>query len=411
MTHTRKHTHRRPQTPDNRVRSLKLFQAAREQESSTKNNNGTMHLIVSQAIRIFTASLSCLSSSTIAIMILISDTGLQSPYSRIIFGLSIGDILQSGGIIISPFTVPSDTPDAPWARGNVETCEATGFFLFIGGNIVPFYTVFLSYYFLKRVKDKVTPKEFTRKYELVIHLITWLYTIIAGFVGLARDNFNPSGEGSVCIMMDNPKSCSTDPETYGQCIRGKNAPKDSIFTVVLPLVLSCFAIIVNLVRLTIHVYFEEKMLQKSRQSDSAGAEIDDSNGCCRRHSRHQEIETEPPSDQENLTPQNQAKSLAMQSLGQSSLYICACILVNFFPIVAYIFAAIGKPRPDFVHWGVSLFWPLGGFFNILIYTRPKVTKMRRVYPELSHFSWFVLFLVIVVSGGEVPEIDLGSNEC
>jgi len=320
--------------------------------------------------------------------------------------------MQSGGIIISPFAVTSDTPDAPWARGNIETCEATGFFLFIGSNIVPFYTVFLSYYFLKRVKDKVTRKEFARKYETVIHFITWLYPIIAGFIGLARDNFNPSGgEGSVCIMMDNPKSCSTDPDIYGQCIRGENAPKDSIYTVVLPLVLSFFAIFVNLFRLTIHVYFEEKLLRESRQSDNAGTEVDkNTSGCCRRYSRHQGIETEPPSDEENQFPPNQAKSLAMQSLGQSSLYICAYIIVNFFPIIAYVFAAIGKPQPDFVHWGLSLFWPLGGFFNILIYTRPKVDKIRRVYPEFSNVSWFVLFLVIVLSGGEVPEIDLGIDE-
>ena len=50
----------------------------------------------------------------------------------------------------------------------------------------------------------------------------------------------------------------------------------------------------------------------------------------------------------------------------------------------------------------SIFWPLGGFFNILIYTRPKVSAVRIMRPEHAHSSWFTIFLLVVISGGEVP---------
>ena len=78
-------------------------------------------------------------------MILRSHNGLnKSPYSRIIFGLSVADIIQeSAGMIISPFAVPSDSTRiyAPWAKGTIGACEAAGFFLQVGASAVPFYTL------------------------------------------------------------------------------------------------------------------------------------------------------------------------------------------------------------------------------------------------------------------------------
>jgi len=76
---------------------------------------------------------------------------------------------------------------------------------------------------------------------------------------------------------------------------------------------------------------------------------------------------------------------------------------------------IEKPWPTWVLWGASTIWPLGGFFNIFIYTRPKVTATRRAHPEVySHRSWLVVFLVVIFSGGEVPtdinHVELNENE-
>jgi hypothetical protein len=63
-------------------------------------------------------------------------------HSRIIFGLSIADIMRSAEILASSFVDLSDTLDAPWALGTVETCEAAGYFLQVGGTTIPFYTLF-----------------------------------------------------------------------------------------------------------------------------------------------------------------------------------------------------------------------------------------------------------------------------
>jgi len=106
-------------------------------------------------------------------------------------------------------------------------------------------------------------------------------------------------------------------------------------------------------------------------------------------------------DQGNISSA-QTQVIAMQSLVQSGMYIVSFFLVYSAVISIMVMSVAGISPPNWVIWDVSIFWPLGGFFNILIYTRPKVAAMRKTYPEYAHMSWFILFLVVVFSGGEVP---------
>jgi len=95
----------------------------------------------------------------------------------------------------------------------------------------------------------------------------------------------------------------------------------------------------------------------------------------------------------------------MQAFVQSSLYIFAYFSLCAGPILIIIMAATGEPRPEWLLWEIPMLFPLGGLFNILIYTRPKVSKFRRVNPQFINFPWIFIFLAVVLSGGEVPEFD------
>lgn len=119
-------------------------------------------------------------------MILKSKKGLKSPYSRIIFGLSVADMMQSFGIFISPWTSPrNESPYALWSIGTNATCEATGFFLSVGTGAVPFYIFFLVFYFLRKVKWKVRAKDF-RSQELILHGLIWVYNIVCSIIPTIR---------------------------------------------------------------------------------------------------------------------------------------------------------------------------------------------------------------------------------
>ena len=120
-------------------------------------------LKATQIIRCINAGVSCLASTFIMSMILTEPkTGLASPYSRIIFAMSIADILFSLGILLSPFMSLKHNPDALFAIGTTGSCEAIGFIFTLGFFCMCFYTVFLTYYFMRRIKYKVTPQTFAK---------------------------------------------------------------------------------------------------------------------------------------------------------------------------------------------------------------------------------------------------------
>ena len=144
----------------------------------------TPSIVAAQVVRCVTASISLLASTILALTILHSPTGRKSPYSRIIFGLSVGDILNSLAVLVSPFASPKDNPDAIFSIGNVRSCEITGIFLQIGGCMVPLYTLFLTYYFLKRVKYKTSPADFAKYQEKIITILILLFAVGTAVVAL-----------------------------------------------------------------------------------------------------------------------------------------------------------------------------------------------------------------------------------
>ena len=132
-------------------------------------------IIVYDSIQVSTSSISCIASSAIAIMIKRSPRGLSTPYRRIIFGLSISDILQSFALLTGPFASPKGITLSPWAIGNTRLCEANAFFMIFGTSAVPMYTCALCLYYLCKLKMNMTDEAFTLKVERKLHvgIIAW----------------------------------------------------------------------------------------------------------------------------------------------------------------------------------------------------------------------------------------------
>ncbi|GFH46252.1 hypothetical protein CTEN210_02726 [Chaetoceros tenuissimus] len=313
---------------------------------------------------------------------------------------------------IWPHLTPRDVENGIWAKGNVVTCDAVAFAGQVGNTANQLYTVALSYYFMKRVKDKVKPSEFTQTYELGMHLAIWCLAIIPNIVLLAREDFNPIETGDYCSMVDKPIGCSKNEEE--ECVRGKHANLDAILLYAPIVFCAGMLIMSNFTRLTIHVYRAEQMMRLERAQQSNANENDKDSAenysfckeimaytcgrCCRRSSNRDEEQA--------------PRTLAFESFIQSSLWVAVFVMINIPPVSIFFFKAGGLPfdKLDFAVWGISTLTPLGGAFNIFTYTRPKVQKSRRVYPQLEDAPYWVLFLIVVFSGGETPkEIDLYSN--
>lgn len=96
------------------------------------------------------SSISLIFSGMMVFMIITEpETGLASPYSRIIFFLSIGDIIFSSSFILGPHLIPKDDPNGIWAKGNVASCDAVGFLQHTGSALNQLYTVRRIYVFVK----------------------------------------------------------------------------------------------------------------------------------------------------------------------------------------------------------------------------------------------------------------------
>ncbi len=97
-----------------------------------------------------------------------------------------------------------------------------------------------------------------------------------------------------------------------------------------------------------------------------------------------------------------------ETIIQSCLYVGAFFTSHFCPILGIISsrnsAAADVDNIDFdIQWITSFLYPLGGFFNILVYTRPKVVRLLYLYPDLSRLTALRL---VIQAGGEMPDVPL-----
>jgi len=93
-----------------------------------------------------------------------------------------------------------------------------------------------------------------------------------------------------------------------------------------------------------------------------------------------------------------------ETITQAALFVLGYILVYIVPLIALILGYLGKlehsiedgPIPILI----SSIFPLGGFFNILIYCRPKVAALRR---QQAGLSWIGALFHVIRAGGEIPK--------
>ena len=395
--------------------------------------------------RIVTGCLSAVSSSLLLFFILNSPTGLKSPYSRIVFGLSLADVLQSLGVFLGPFAAPAD-PLNIYGRGNIQSCEAVGFLTVTGFLAVPWYTLHLTYYFLKRVKYKVKPVDFANGEEKWLHLLIWTYSVSATIYALAKGQINATKGGNMCVISDSPVGCEKTPNQ--ECERGNGANTTNAATAVASLVTVFIALFLVLGAFTLHVYFSEKQLQPSKEKQRPLTSLRKTpqelpkNDDGKKEENNEVSEILSPLDQKNDPESiptseenehdeeeeagnnvddneqyvNQLSKYEQQALDlvltksavvQSSLYIFAFMIVYLGPIIALV-SGYNQNTLQVIFWWTSIFYPLGGVFNMIIYTRPKVQAVKKARPPMPKI---VCFILVLLSGGETPNLmDLMAEE-
>lgn len=112
----------------------------------------------------------------------------MTSYHRMIFSISLLDVIHSISSALSTILVPTST-GAVFAHGTIETCAAQGFFQQLTPTIV-IYMAVMNTYFMLKIRYNVSDAVFHRRYELLFHAIPIVFFLITGTTGLSLKIFN-----------------------------------------------------------------------------------------------------------------------------------------------------------------------------------------------------------------------------
>lgn len=306
---------------------------------------------------------------------------LTSPYHRIIFGISVFDIMQSFSLLSGPFAVEAHVPQALWAVGNSATCKFNGFFLCLGVSLMQMYLFFYCYFCFCKVNKRMTDKDFSRKFEWKMHFFIITSMVIVHLAALFSEVFNSSVLGQYCSYAAVPAGCRQEPDIFGDCDED-SAHRASLYMTFLCVifVLSVFGITVCMFRISWQIMATTRRTNFRRTN--------------------QMLEMQPRVQAEEVHRK--------QFLVQALLYVGVHFLIYIIPLSTYFWAIRDNDYPSLmVAIIISIFYPVGGLLNILVFTRPKVLSLRRRHME---FSYFRAFYMVVKAGYVVPQVIVESEQ-
>lgn len=221
--------------------------------SSDSNLYSEDQMRILQLIPYFSGTMSVLGSVAV-IHVLRVDPKEQkpSPFRRLMFALSINDIIFSAGhVIFGSWAVPKGSPYALHPRGNITTCNISGFFHHLVTGAV-LYSTFLAVYFLFTVRYGWSGKTFRTRLEVPMHVLGVSYPVATGAYAVHAGLMNPIDVyPGRCGLQDNPPSCSKREDI--ECIRGEMHFWFTTVTVGYVILLCLFIIILCMVFLVLTV--------------------------------------------------------------------------------------------------------------------------------------------------------------
>ena len=291
-------------------------------------------------------SISCSS----CILYFVTQQNERNTYLRVLFGMSIMDIINSATFAIQPYLSPK-SDDRFLAHGNEATCTMLGFFAQLGiGGIL--YNGMLSANFMLSICYGFKQTFLERRVEPWMHLIAVLWPLITAITMIPLGLYNELQIGFGCYVGEYPEGCTDDPNLtcYGQIFGW-------IFAGAPMLLVLGFLIVSN-----IAIYCEVRASVETSGRYADGA-------------RQQAQKTK-------------------QVGSQATLYA-----MTFFNTVVWQVAIRGIEATELVtretesdmFWVLvlaSLFYPLQGFWNLLLYIKPVYTRNRKRNPSLSRRACF-----------------------
>ena len=344
-----------------------------------------------------TASLSALSSGVIILIIYKSRKSLTSiVYHRIMFFMSISDVIASIAIALTTLAVPKDMiyttnifPKSWPIYGTVATCSAQGFSLMTFTFLTYSCDFILCIYYLCSIKFGMSDRTFSLRREWAFFVLAILVVLPSAIRNLVQGNYNPDPNRARCKRIPYPYDCHGD-----GCLWGEEVKKGIL---VIWIFLAVFMFVGTILCLglavVLHVYrkdrasIEEKRATKARISTaiiSAPADLDPADGFSKfdasiASSDEQEEEAEVTST-EHPTYTGAYNQSAQRYEDTKLIMKQACSYVCVWFVMLTLTLLAGSKFANNVYFGVvdAIIRPSHGTFNMIIFINHKYFNLRKI---------------------------------
>ncbi len=285
-----------------------------------------------------TGFLSLMGSLFIFQDVVIHKRPIDRVYYRIMLGLSCSDMIASTVNIFSTWPIPPDSGNF-LANGTTATCTAQGFFNELGNLATPLYNTSLCAYYVLVIRQAWSEDRIRIRVERYMHAMPILIALTIAVLGLPFKLYNNSGW--LCWIAKYPKGCSGS-----DCTRGVHA---DIFRWV------HYAIIWSaIISVTVGMYL---IYLKVKSFDMREAQ----------------------ENNDEVARMERSKKVAIQS----ALFVGALYLTWSFTTVTRIYQVTTGNNNTTLLVLMAIFFPLQGFFNFLVYCRPRYLRCKSRNPNLS----------------------------
>mmetsp|Transcript_3751 Transcript_3751/g.10556 ORF Transcript_3751/g.10556 Transcript_3751/m.10556 type:complete len:399 (+) Transcript_3751:750-1946(+) len=312
--------------------------------------NGAQYLAFIMAI-IFSSSIS-LSGSILIIRMLWRK--LTKAYHRILFTISLVDVALSSSNLFHLVLVPMDKTGNPYAFGNGTTCSMVGFVLNVCMIAVSIYNAFLSVNFLMQIRYQWKDDQIKRWIEPFVHAAAAVLSLTLPVLAVSWRMMNPEIVSGLCMMVEYPNGCNDDEEV--ECING--ADVGGLLGYSAAAIIYLFGFVGF--GCTFGLYWTVRSTIKRNERFAADSTLSD---------RH--------------------KQRLRRVSWQCNMYALAYLNTIMWPAIHQILLGVWSALDDrpgdigpFLLVLISiLFFPLQGFFNMLVFVSPRYQLWRNALPE------------------------------
>ena len=249
----------------------------------------------------------------------------------------------------------------------------------------------------------MTDKEFSRKIEWMLHSFIIAYGLSVATAAFATQSINSGSSGTLCTTAPLPTGCRQNPEIFGECdpVLERRASQSTLvssstFIVSLLGIVTSMGLICCLVINTLRTpgTAARPPPQKAVKSNNLtfASPV--------RNSQDQDLEESNVASEGSNRNAERWGQLKKETCVQAISYIMA-FLVTYCPLLIYrfVFLDTRTQTPKILLLILHGLFPLSGFLNVLVLTRPKITSLRIRHSE---YSWLRAFWYVIKAGGDMP---------